>query len=105
MTGKTNGEYEVLSPWAEVEPIAQIGISPRVPDLAGKRVGLYLDAKRAAEPILNVVEARLKEKFPAAGFSRFANLARNEEVVEQDIKAEFEDWVKGVDAVVTAFGD
>ena len=54
---------------------------------------------------MNVVESRLKEKFPIAGFSRFANLARNEEVVDQDIKAEFEDWVKEVDAVVTAFGD
>ncbi len=98
-------EYEVLGPWAEADPIPSRGISPRVADLAGKKIGLYRNGKRAAEPIMNVVEARLKEKYPTAEFTRFANIRANEAIIEQDAKDEFEDWLKGVDAVIAAYGD
>jgi hypothetical protein len=105
MTNKANPEYEVLSPWAEADPIPSRGIAPRVTDLAGKKIGLLRNTKRAALPIMNVVERRLKEKFPTAGFTEFANLRPNEAIIEQDAKVEFEDWLKGVDAVVATFGD
>jgi len=95
----------VLGPWAEADPIPSRGISPRVADLAGKKIGLYRNGKRAAEPIMNVVEARLKEKYPTAEFTRFANIRANEAIIEQDAKDEFEDWLKGVDAVIAAYGD
>jgi hypothetical protein len=56
---------------------------------------------------LQIVERRLKERFPTVQFSWFANLKPNETVTEQDIKIkeEFEEWLKGVDAVIDAFGD
>ena len=44
-------QYEVLSPWAEVDPIPLRGISPRVDTLAGKKIGLFANFKRAAKPI------------------------------------------------------
>jgi hypothetical protein len=103
MTNKAN--YEVLSPWAEADPIPFRGISPRVESLAGKTIGLFRNSKRAAFPIMKVVEKRLKEKFPTAEFTEFANLRPNEVIIEQDAKDKFEAWLKGVDAVVAAYGD
>jgi hypothetical protein len=105
MTNKTNSEYEVLSPWAEADPIPFRGISPRVESLEGKKIGLFRNSKRAALPIMHVVERRLKEKFPSVEFTEFANLKPNEVIIEQEAKEKFEEWLKGVDAVVAAFGD
>ena len=105
MTDKANSEYEVLSPWAEADPIPLRGISPRVESLAGKKIGLFRNSKRAAAPLMNVIESRLREKFPTAEFTEFANLKPNEMIIEQDAKTEFEDWLKGVDAVIATFGD
>jgi len=105
MANRTGTGYEVLSPWAEADPISLRGISPRITDLGGKKIGLLRNSKRAALPILNVVEGRLKERFPTAEFTEFANLKPNEAIIEQEAKEKFEDWLKGVDAVVAAFGD
>lgn len=105
MTGKTNGGYEVLSPWAEADPIPFKGISTRLETLEGKKIGLFRNSKRAALPVLNVVGRRLKEEFPTAELMEFANLRPNEVIIEQDAKGKFEDWLKRVDAVVAAFGD
>ena len=105
MTGKTNGGYEVLSPWAEADPIPFKGISTRLETLEGKKIGLFRNSKRAALPVLNVVGRRLKEKFPKAELIEFANLRPNEVIIEQDAKGRFEDWLKRLDGVVAAFGD
>jgi len=105
MTNKANPEYEVVSPWAEADPIPFRGISPRVESLAGKKIGLFRNSKRAALPTLSVVKKRLKEKFPTAEFTEFGNLKPNEVIIEQDAREEFEDWLKGVDVVIAAFGD
>jgi hypothetical protein len=105
MTNKAISDYEVLSPWAEADPIPFRGISERLDTLVGKKIGLLRNSKRAALPIMRVVERRLKEKFPTAEFTEFANLKPNEVIIEQEAKEEFEDWLKGVDAVVAAFGD
>jgi len=105
MTNKANPEYEVLSPWAEADPIPFRGISPRLEGLVGKKIGLLRNTKRAALPIMNVIKRRIKERFPTAEITEFANLRPNEVIIEQDAKGKFEDWLKGVDAVITAFGD
>jgi hypothetical protein len=106
MTETIDRSYDVFSPWAEADPIAFRGISPRLNSIEGKTIGLLRNSKRAAMPALQMVEARLKERFPGVTFSWFANLRPNETVSEQpDIKDAFEDWVKGVDAVINAFGD
>jgi hypothetical protein len=52
-----------------------------------------------------VVRKRLKEKFPTAEFTEFGNLTPNEVITEQEGKEKFEEWLKGVDAVVAAYGD
>ena len=105
MTNKPGNDYEVLSPWAEADPIPFRGISPRLPSLAGKKIGLLLNSKRAAPPTLRVVQKKLGEKFPTVEFTEFGNLTPNETVTETRVKEQFEDWLKGVDAVIAAFGD
>jgi len=100
-----NGQYEVLNPWAEADPIPSRGISPRVTDLTGRTIGLFSDTfKVASKPVLTVVEEKLKERFPTSKFSWFET-NYNLEITETEEKASFEEWVKGVDAVVTAVGD
>ena len=34
-------QYEVLSPWADVDPIPVRGISPRLDSVEGKKIGLF----------------------------------------------------------------
>jgi hypothetical protein len=97
--------YEVLSPWAEADPVAFRGINPRLDTLAGKQIGLLRNSKRAAEPSLKALEDRLQQKYPTAGFTWFANLTPNESLITLPEKQQFEDWLKGVDAVIASYGD
>jgi hypothetical protein len=103
-TNKEAGMYESLNPWAEADPVALKGISGRIPDLTGKKIGLFRNSKRGAPLVLQVVEDRLKQKFPAVEFSHFTFLP-NAGILETQDKERFEDWLKGVDAVVLAYGD
>ncbi len=98
-------QYEVLSPWAEVDPIPVRGISPRVDTLAGKKIGLFANFKRAAKPIQAVVERRLKERFPDCETSLFDSTLPNVTETETENKDRFTAWAKETDAVIAAVGD
>jgi len=104
-SGKSNGQYEVLSPWAEVDPIPLRGISPRLTDLTGKKIGLFKNFKRAARPILEVVERELKKRYPTAEFLWFNSDGNNVLETETENKEKFAAWAKEIDAAVTAVGD
>ncbi len=98
--------YEVLSPWAEADPVPARGITPRLDSLAGKKIGLVANAKRASKPILQVVERRLREQFPTSQISwYYTQFAVGPAEVDTENRAKYEDWLKGVDAVVAAVGD
>ena len=100
--------YEVLSPWANVDPISTRGIAPRITDLAGKTIGLMPDTKIAAHPILTVVEKELKERFPTAKFSWYPRKPGEYGQGNRGLdKARIEAWLKGngVDTAITAVGD
>ena len=99
-----DGQYEVLNPWAEVDPVSVRVIMPRLTDLKDKTIGLYSTHKIASRPIVNAVGERLKERFPTLKFSSFEYYL-GRDVTESPEKDRFEEWVKGVDAVVTAVGD
>lgn len=100
-----NNEYQVLSPWAEADPKLLRGLAPRITDLVGKKIGLLCNNKRAAPLILNIAERLLKERFPTSEISWFYSRSFSVSSLEPDRKAEFEDWIKGIDAVVAAVGD
>jgi hypothetical protein len=97
--------YEVLSPWADVDPIPVRGISPRLDSLDGKKIGLFANFKRAAVPIANEVEKRLKERFPSIETVMFHSTLPNVDESETVNKEKFTAWAKGVDAVVGMVGD
>lgn len=97
--------YEVLSPWAEAAPVSLIGLSPRLNDLAGKKLGLLCNNKRAAPVILDVTEKILKERYPDSSISVFHSRTFSVSALERDRQEEFDDWIKGVDAVIAAVGD
>ena len=102
---KVNAAYEVLSPWAEADPVALKGLSPRLDKLDGKKIGLLCNNKRASPLILDVTEKIIKERFPTAKVSRFLGRSFSVSSLEKDREGEFNDWIKGVDAVVAAVGD
>ncbi len=95
-------QYQVLNPWAEVDPKPPRGIRPRLDTLAGKKIGMFANTKRAAKPILAEFEKNLKKRFPDAQTSLFQIKQR---IVHEKERSIFLDWVKGVDAVVAAVGD
>ena len=72
-------------------------VAPRLDSLEGIKIGLYCNTKRAAQPILTVLEKKLKERFPTSQLAGV--ICHNTDVPE------FDDWLKGVDAVVAAVGD
>ena len=105
-----NNQYEVLNPWAEVDPIAFRGISPRLSDLSGKKIGLFSNSKRASKPILTIVEKKLKEKYPTCEISWYDawetyHISYWVMQKESENRSRFEEWVRGIDAVVHATGD
>jgi hypothetical protein len=98
-----NGLYEVLRPWADADPIPLKGLTaPRVTDLAGKRIGMFINDKRAAPPIRVVLERKLKERFPTCETSWFNSHGL---MVQGKGGPTLEEWVKTVDAVILAVGD
>jgi hypothetical protein len=101
----SNNQYEVLSPWAEADPVPLRGISPRLTDLTGKKIGLFRNFKRAAKPMLTVVEKKLKERYPTSEVSWFDSTAINVLETETENKAKFKEWVNGIDAAITSYGD
>ena len=97
--------FEVLSPWADADPVMFRGTSPRVTTLEGKTIGLLGNSKRTSGPTLDIVEDRLKKRFPSASFSRFVNDIANQTITETPKKDDSEAWVEGVDTVIASYGD
>ena len=105
-------EYEVLSPRADVDPIRQIGLNPRVADLNSATIGLYATFKEHWVLILDEIAKQIKERYPGATFARFQytkDLNSYTQVAEvakdPEVRPQFEEWVKGVDAVIVANAD
>lgn len=99
-----DARYATLSPWAERDPLPVEGISARLPDLRGRRIGLFHNGKVAARPILDAVEVELGGRFEGLTFSRFGRTA-SLEVAETPDRGSYEQWARDMDAVVLAVGD
>jgi hypothetical protein len=102
---KPDIQFEVLSPWADVDPIPLRGISPRVQGLAGKKIGLFVNSKRAAMPIAQSIDKRLKAMYPDIQTIVFHSTEPNVNEIETKNKEKFTAWVKGIDAVIAVVGD
>ena len=62
---------EVLNPRGEIKPPPTFAPTPRVTDLAGKRIGIYWNGKSGGNNFWDVAEELLKEKFPTATILRY----------------------------------
>jgi len=114
-----DAQFEVLNPWAEADPVPLRGLSPRLADLNSKKIGLFtLTYKHASARVQTVIEQRLKARFPNVEITRYDRnkgadfdsisdniMAVTDIAQEKRELAEFDDWVKGVDAVIGAVGD
>ncbi len=100
-----DAQFEVLSPWADVDPIPLRGISPRIPTLAGKKIGLFVNPKRAAMPIAESIDKRLKGMYPDIQTIMFRDTEANVSVIETKNKDRFIAWAKGIDAAIAVVGD
>ncbi len=108
----TGTEYEVLNPRGDVDPIARIGLNPRITDLNKATIGLYATFKEHWVLILDEIGKQLKELYPGIQFTSYqytkdlnsytqvAELAKDPEE-----RPGFEEWVKGVDGVIVANAD
>jgi hypothetical protein len=101
----SDAQFEVLSPWADVDPIPLRGISPRIPTLAGKKVGLFVNPKRAAMPIAEEIDKRLKSMYPDVQTIIFHSVGANVNEIETKNKEKFTAWAKGLDAAIAVVGD
>ena len=97
-------DYEVMSPWADIDPVPVRGITPRLSSLEGKTLGFFLNSKIAAEPMSDVIEEKMKEIYPSMTFSRFVRIP-NISMAETAEKEKYVEWLKGLDAVVYTHGD
>ncbi len=100
-----DAQFEVLSPWADVDPIPLRGISPRLDSLSGKKIGLFVNPKRAAMPIAESIQKRLGAMYPDIQMSLFHSTQANVNEIETKNKEKFTAWVKGIDAVIAVVGD
>jgi len=98
-------QFEVLSPWADVDPIPLRGISPRIESLAGKKIGLFVNPKRAAMPIAQSIERRLKAMYPDVQTTIYHSVGANVNEIETKNKEKFTAWAKGLDAAIAVVAD
>ena len=98
-------QFEVLSPWADVDPIPLRGISPRIDNLAGKKIGLFVNPKRAAMPIAQSIDRRLKAMYPDVQTIIYHSVGANVNEIETKNKEKFTAWAKGLDAAIAVVGD
>jgi hypothetical protein len=98
-------QYEVLSPWGEADSKLLKGISPRLDNLSGKKIGLFANYKRAAVPIAISLQKRLRSMYPDAEVSIYHSDQWNVTEIETENREAFKKWVQGNDAIILLVGD
>ena len=98
-------KYKVLSPWADVDPKPLQGISPRIDNLSGKKIGLFANYKRAAMPIAQSLQKKFQAKYPDSEFSIYHSTMWNVNEIDTANGEKFKKWVEDQDAVVLLVGD
>jgi hypothetical protein len=103
--GQAGTQYEVMSPWAEADPVPLRGISPRIDTLEGKKIGIFANSKRSAMPQARMTERKLKGRFSTIQTDIYNSLEFNVAVMDTPNKDKFTAWINSVDAVVALVGD
>ena len=98
-------QFEVLNPWADVDPFPPKGINPRLNSFDGKKIGLFANSKRSAVPQARKVGEKLKEKFPTIQTDLYHAPDPNYIAKDSPEWGKFSAWIKTVDAIVLTVGD
>ena len=98
-------QYETLSPWADVDPKPLQGISPRLDNLSGKKIGLFANYKRAAMPIAKSLQVKFQAKYPDSEFSIYHSDQWNVNEIDTANGEKFKKWVQENDAIILLVGD
>ena len=104
-SGAPGTQFEVLSPWADADPIPLRGISPRIDTLSGKKVGIFVNPKRAALPMAESIDKRLKAMYPDIQTIMYRSYGANVNEIETENKEAFTEWAQGLDAAIAVVGD
>jgi hypothetical protein len=99
------GQYEVMNPWADVDPFPPKGISLRLDSPDGKKIGLFANSKRSAVPQARMIEKKLKEKFPTIQTDLYHAPEPTSIAKDGPDWGKFTAWIKTVDAVILTVGD
>ena len=89
---------KVLNPRGEIEPRPTLAPTPRVTDLAGKKIGLYWNGKVGTDVFFDTVETLLKEKFPTIKVLRYVGAFDPGDALAAKM-------AKEVDTVINGVGD
>jgi len=92
---------ELLNPMGVIEPPKTIGLTPRIPDLAGKKVALLNNGKSGVRNLITALEELLKQKYPTVTISREYKAGSTTEPREE----EYQKIAKECDAFIFAIGD
>jgi hypothetical protein len=92
---------ELLNPMGVIEPPKTIGLTPRISDLAGKKIALLHNNKPGAANLYAALEELLKQKYPSITISREYKPGSVTEPREE----EFQKIAKECDAFIFAIGD
>ena len=87
---------ELLNPRGEIEPPPTLAPTPRVTDLAGKKIGLYWNGKVGTNVFFDTVEEMLKEKFPTIKVSRYVGAFDPGDALAAKIAKEVDTLIDGV---------
>ena len=98
-------QLQVLSPWSAIDPVPLESPAPRIDRLAGSRIGLFANHKRAAQPMLDVVRNWMEVNYPDVELDLYIGTETNVPEMWTSGKEKFEEWIDGVDGVVLAVGD
>ncbi len=97
MVGSTI-KLELLNPRGEVEAPPVYSPSPRLPDLQGKRIGLYSNGKQGMDNFFTAIEELLKARYPGITTTR---LTGSFEIRDDEAKK----FASEIDTFIYAIGD
>ena len=98
-------QLQVLSPWSDIDPIPLASPAERLKKLDGKKIGFFVNHKRAARPMLEVARKWMQDRYPDLTTDIYVGTETNVPEMWTSGKEKFEQWIDAVDGVVLAVGD
>ena len=86
---------EVLNPRGEIEPPPVSGISARIRNLEGKKIGLYDNGKAGFAEFLDEIERLLKERYPTITVLRYNGAFDIGDALARKVASEVDTFIYG----------